>query len=37
MRSAIAFHVETFGPESLAALDDSPALEAFVADAAVPA
>ena len=37
VRSAIAFHVETFGPESLAALDDSPVLEAFVADAAVPA
>lgn len=37
VRSAIAFHVETFGPESLAAVDDSPVLEAFVAEAAVPA
>jgi len=37
VRSAIAFHVETFGPESLADMDDSPVLEAFVADAAVPA
>ena len=37
VRSAIAFHVETFGPESVAAADDGPVLEAFVAEAALPA
>ena len=33
VRSAIRFHVETFGPESLGT--DTPVLEAFVAEAAV--
>ena len=37
VRSAIAFHVETFGPAALAPAGDDPILEAFVADAAVPA
>jgi predicted RNase H-like HicB family nuclease len=37
VRSAIAFHVETFGPEALAPAEDDPVLEAFVADAALPA
>lgn len=38
VRSALAFHAETFGPESLAAnVDDGPVLEAFVAEVAVPA
>ena len=32
VRSAIAFHVETFGAEALVD-DDSPVVEAFVADA----
>jgi predicted RNase H-like HicB family nuclease len=36
VRSAIVFHVETFGPESLAAAEDDPVLEAFVAEAALP-
>jgi predicted RNase H-like HicB family nuclease len=35
VRSAIAFHVETFGREVLEG--DSPVLEAFVAEAEVPA
>jgi predicted RNase H-like HicB family nuclease len=35
VRSAIAFHVETFGPEALAAAEENPVLEAFVAEAAV--
>ncbi len=38
VRSALAFHVETFGPDALAAsVDDGPVLEAFVAEVAVPA
>ena len=37
VRSAIAFHVETFGAEALASADDDPVLEAFVAETAVPA
>ena len=37
VRSALAFHVETFGPDALsAAADDGPVLEAFVAEVAVP-
>jgi predicted RNase H-like HicB family nuclease len=32
VRSAIAFHIETFGP---AVLDESPVIEAFVAEAGV--
>lgn len=36
VRSAIAFHVETFGADSLALSEDGPVLEAFVAEAAVP-
>ena len=35
VRSAIRFHVETFGAEILS--DDSPLLEAFVAEATIPA
>ncbi len=37
IRSAIAFHLESFGAESLALLADNPILEAFVAEADVPA
>ena len=36
VRSAIAFHVETFGVDSLALADDSSVLEVFVAEAAMP-
>ena len=36
VRSAIAFHIETFGRESLAPAEDGPVLEAFVAEVAVP-
>jgi hypothetical protein len=32
VRSAIAFHVETFGEETLAPAEDGPVLEAFVAE-----
>jgi predicted RNase H-like HicB family nuclease len=35
VKSAIQFHIETFGAEVL--LDDSPLLEAFVAEATFPA
>jgi predicted RNase H-like HicB family nuclease len=35
VRSAIHFHIETFGPEVLE--DDSPVLEAFVAEMGVAA
>jgi len=35
VKSAIRFHLETFGVEVLP--DDSPLLEAFVAEATVPA
>jgi hypothetical protein len=34
--SAIAFHVEIFGRESLAPTEDGPVFEAFVAGVAVP-
>ena len=37
VRSAIAFHVETFGAGALAPAGDDPILEAFVAETAVPA
>lgn len=37
VRSAIAFHLETFGAAALASAGDDPVLEAFVAEAAVPA
>ncbi len=37
VRSAIAFHVETFGAAALAPAEDDPVLEAFVAEAAIPA
>ncbi len=37
VRSAIAFHAETFGVEPLAPTEDGPVLEAFVAEAALPA
>jgi predicted RNase H-like HicB family nuclease len=36
VRSAIAFHVETFGAAALASAEDDPVLEAFVAETAVP-
>ena len=35
VKSAIRFHIETFGDEVLN--DDSPAIEAFVAEATIPA
>jgi predicted RNase H-like HicB family nuclease len=34
VKSAIRFHLETFGAEAMA--DDSPLLEAFVAEATIP-
>lgn len=37
VRSAIAFHVGTFGAEALAPAGDDPVLEAFVAETAVTA
>jgi hypothetical protein len=37
VRSAIAFHFETFGAAALASVEDDPVLEAFVAETAVPA
>lgn len=37
VRSAIAFHLETFGAAALASAEDDPILEAFVAETAVPA
>ena len=37
VRSAIAFHVETFGIGALAPAEEDPVLEAFVAETAVPA
>jgi predicted RNase H-like HicB family nuclease len=37
VRSALAFHVETFGPESLAPdADEGPVLGAFVAEVPTP-
>lgn len=35
VRSAIAFHIETFGAAALAQAEDDPILEAFVAETAV--
>jgi len=35
VKSAIRFHIETFGPEALP--DESPLLEAFIAEATIPA
>lgn len=38
VRSALAFHAETFGPDALAAAtDDGSVLEAFVAEVPIPA
>ena len=37
VRSAIASHAATFGVASLAPAEDGPILEAFVAEAALPA
>jgi len=37
VRSAIAFHIESFGAEALSQVEDNPILEAFVAEAAIPA
>jgi len=36
VRSAIAFHIETFGAGVLAPAGDDPVLEAFVAETPVP-
>lgn len=36
VRSAISFHVKTFGPDALASSEDGAVLEAFVAETAVP-
>jgi predicted RNase H-like HicB family nuclease len=36
VRSAIVFHVETFGAGALASAGEDPVLEAFVAETAVP-
>ena len=37
VRSALAFHAETFGPDALAPSDDDgPVLEAFVAEISAP-
>jgi predicted RNase H-like HicB family nuclease len=35
VKSAIRFHIETFGAEVMA--DESPLLEAFIAEASIPA
>ncbi len=37
VRSALAFHIETFGAAALESAGDDPVLEAFVVEAAVPA
>ena len=37
VRSAITFHLETFGSDALASAHEDPVLEAFVAEAAIPA
>ncbi|WP_367872421.1 type II toxin-antitoxin system HicB family antitoxin [Luteolibacter sp. Populi] len=37
VRSAIAFHIETFGFAALEGAEDDPILEAFVAETAIPA
>ena len=36
VRSAIAFHAQTFGPDSLAQADEDAVLEAFVAETPIP-
>jgi hypothetical protein len=36
VRSAIAFHVETFGMAALAPVEDDPVLEAFVTETPIP-
>lgn len=36
VRSAIAFHLESFGTDALSPAEENPVLEAFVAEAAVP-
>jgi hypothetical protein len=36
VRSAIAFHLETFGAVAFEVAEDDPVLDAFVADAALP-
>ncbi len=35
VKSAVQFHIETFGPEALP--DDSPVLDAFIAEATIAA
>lgn len=37
VRSAIAFHIETFGAAAMTPAGDDPVLEAFVAETSVPA
>lgn len=37
VRSAITFHIETFGAAAFNSADDDPVLEAFVAESSVPA
>lgn len=37
VNSAIAFHLETFGSDALASVDEDPVLEAFVTEAGLPA
>lgn len=37
VRSAIAFHAETFGVDSLSPVENDPILDAFVAEASLPA
>ena len=37
VNSALAFHLETFGPDALASVDDDPVLEAYVTEACLPA
>lgn len=37
VRSALAFHVETFGEDALGAANEDPVLEAFVAETTLPA
>lgn len=36
VRSAITFHIETFGLGAFASINEDPVLEAFVAETAVP-
>ena len=35
VRSAIAFHIETFGKDAMTMIEDDPVLEAFVTETAV--